>query len=179
MSTPPADDKVPHDDSATGNGPAQADAGADTHTRLRNELEQAQDRTLRVQAEMENQRRRMYREMEDERRYAVLPFAKDLLPVIDNLARAVDSAEQSHDVEGLMTGVKLVLQQLQSVLGRNHVEPIEALHQPFDPNRHEAILQQASADFPEGTVLMVTQPGYQMHDRVVRPSQVIISKPPA
>jgi molecular chaperone GrpE len=116
--------------------------------------------------------------MEDERRYAVLPLVKELLPVMDNLSRAVESAEKSHDVEGLLAGVKLVGQQFQSVLERHNVRPIEALHQPFDPNRHEAILQQPSTEFPGGTVVVVTQEGYQLHDRVVRPAQVIVSKLP-
>lgn len=142
---------------------------------LRAELDEAKDRELRLQAELENVRRRAARELHDERRYANLPLMRDLLPVLDNLDRAVDAAEKSHDGAGLLEGVKIVARQLSEVLQRHHCVPIETLHQPFDPHRHEAILQQPSAEHPPGTVLLVTQGGFQLHDRVVRPSQVIIA----
>lgn len=145
---------------------------------LRQELEGAKDRALRLQAELENYRKRVRREMDDERRYAQLPLLKELLPVIDNIGRALQAAEKKTDGAGLLAGVKLVAQQLDGVLGRHHCQRIEALHQPFDPHLHEAILQQPSPDHPAGTVLNVTQEGYQLHDRVVRPAQVIVSTTP-
>lgn len=145
---------------------------------LRQELEAARDRALRVQAELENYRKRARREMEDERRYAQLPLLRDLLPVIDNMGRALQAAEKTPDGAGLLDGVKLVAQQLDGVLARHDCTRIEALHQPFDPHLHQAILQQPSGDYPSGTVLQVTQEGYQLHDRVVRPAQVIVSAAP-
>ena len=145
---------------------------------LRQELEAAKDRALRAQAELENYRKRARREMEEERRYAQLPLLKDLLPVIDNIGRALQAAEKSPDGAGLLDGVKLVAQQLDGVLTRHHCTRIDARHQPFDPHLHEAILQQPSGDYPPGTVLNVTQEGYQLHDRVVRPAQVIVSAAP-
>lgn len=154
-------------------------AAPDDLETLRQELDAAKDRALRLQAELENYRKRVRREMDDERRYAQLPLLKELLPVIDNIGRALQSAEKSPDSSGLLEGVKLVAQQLDSVLSRHHCQRIEALHQPFDPHLHEAILQQPSADHPAGTVLNVTQEGYQLHDRVVRPAQVIVSTTPA
>ncbi|HJT34981.1 MAG TPA: nucleotide exchange factor GrpE [Pirellulales bacterium] len=153
-------------------------AAPDELETLRQELDAAKDRALRVQAELENYRKRVRREMDDERRYAQLPLLKELLPVIDNIGRALQSAEKSPDGSGLLEGVKLVAQQLDGVLSRHHCQRIEALHQPFDPHLHEAILQQPSADYPAGTVLNVTQEGYQLHDRVVRPAQVIVSTTP-
>lgn len=145
---------------------------------LRQELDAAKDRALRAQAELDNYRKRARREMEDERRYAQLPLLRDLLPVIDNIGRALQAAEKSPDGAGLLDGVKLVAQQLEGVLARHHCTRIAALHQPFDPHLHEAILQQPSGDYPSGTVLQVTQEGYQLHDRVVRPAQVIVSAAP-
>ncbi len=145
---------------------------------LRQELEAAKERALRVQAELENYRKRMRREMDDERRYAQLPLLKELLPVIDNIGRAVQAAEKSSDGAGLLDGVKLVAQQLEGVLSRHHCTRIAALHQPFDPHLHEAILQQPNGEHPPGTVLQVTQEGYQLHERVVRPAQVIVSAAP-
>jgi len=142
---------------------------------LRAELDKAADRALRLQAEMENLRNRTSREMNEARRYAALPLVRDLLPVVDNVARAIEAAENAHSAEGLLEGFKMVRQQLLDVLSQHHCAKIEAEGQPFDPNLHEAILQQPSKDHPPQTVTTVTQPGYVLHDRVVRPSQVIVS----
>jgi molecular chaperone GrpE len=143
---------------------------------LQIQLAESQDRLLRLQAELDNVRKRTSRELVDERKYASLPLARDLLPVIDNLHRAIEAAEQKHDLESLLSGVKLMEQQLKSLLTAHQCVLIEALEQPFDPNLHEAIQQMPSAEHPPGTVVLVTQPGYRLHDRVVRPSQVIVSK---
>jgi len=142
---------------------------------LRAELAAAQDRALRCQAELENYRKRAQRQIEEERRYANLPLLRDLLPVLDNVHRAIEAAGKTPEASGLLEGFRLVAQQLEGVLARYHCVPIEALHAPFDPHRHEAILQQPSQEHPANTVLLVTQTGFQMHDRVVRPSQVIVA----
>ncbi len=139
------------------------------------ELEQAREQLLRTQAELENFRKRARRELEQERRYALLPLISELLPVLDNLARAVEAAEQSDDATGLLEGVKMVSSQLQAALEKHHCRPIEAAGAPFDPNLHEAIGEEPSDEQPSGTVTRVTRVGYQLHDRVVRPSQVLIS----
>ena len=142
---------------------------------LRADLEGARDRVLRSQAELENYRKRAAREIEDHRRYANLPLIRDLLPVLDNLERSIAAAETAPDVAGFLAGVKLVAKQFEDTLVRYHCVRIPALHQPFDPNLHHAILQQPSTEFPPHTVLTVTQSGFQLHERVVRPSQVIVS----
>ena len=104
--------------------------------------------------------------------------SRDLLPVVDNIDRAIEAAEKAGEAENLLAGFRLVKQQLHTLLSRNQCEPIAAEGQVFDPNFHQAILQQPSADVPAGNVMMVTQPGYKMHDRVVRPAQVIVSSGP-
>jgi molecular chaperone GrpE len=142
---------------------------------LRAELEQAKDRALRCQAELDNYRKRAAREMDEHRRYASISLMRDLLPVMDNIQRAIEAAEKSTDGSGLLDGVKLVAQQLDNVLECHHCVKIKALGEPFDPNLHHAILQQPSEEYPPNTVIMVTQDGYLLHDRVVRPSQVIVS----
>lgn len=142
---------------------------------LRAELKSANDQTLRAQADLENFRKRLYRQMDDERKYANLPLLRDLLTVIDNLERAIGSAGGDEGNSGLVEGVKMVAQQFRNVLEQHHCRRIEAKGRPFDPNLHEAIAQQPSADHPEGTVLEETLVGYQLHDRVVRPSQVLVS----
>jgi molecular chaperone GrpE len=144
------------------------------------ELAAANDRLLRLQAEMQNLRNRTSREIADERKYAALPILRDLLPVVDNIDRALEAATKTGEAGNLLEGFRLVRQQLATVLSSHHCEPIEAAGQPFDPNFHQAILHQASPDVPSGTVTMVTQQGYKLHERVIRPTQVIVSSgPPA
>jgi molecular chaperone GrpE len=142
---------------------------------LRRQAADAQDRYMRSQAELENMRKRLRREMEDERRYAELTLLADLLPVIDNVNRAIEAAEKNADAASLVSGFKMVGQQLKRVLEKHHCEPIEAEGQPFDPAVHEAILQQPSEEHPQNTVIGVGQTGYKLHDRVVRPAQVVVS----
>jgi molecular chaperone GrpE len=154
---------------------AESLAGANP---LADELADANDRALRLQAEMQNLRARTSREIADERRYAAMPILRDLLPVLDNIDRAIEAAQKAGDAGNLLEGFRLVRQQLATVIEQHHCEPIPADSQPFDPNYHAAILQQPSADVPAGTVTMVTQIGYKLHDRVVRPAQVIVSSGP-
>jgi molecular chaperone GrpE len=143
--------------------------------KLRAELAAAKDRELRVHAELENVRKRAARELDERLRYANIGLLRDLLPVIDNIERAIEAAEKKADATALLEGFKMVDQQLADVLKQHHCTRIEALHIPFDPNVHHAVMQQPSEEHPANTVLMVTQNGYQLHDRVVRPSQVIVS----
>jgi molecular chaperone GrpE len=142
------------------------------------EIAELNDRLLRLQAEMQNLRNRTSREIADERKYAVLPVVQELLPVVDNIDRAIEAAEKAGEAENLLAGFRLVKQQLHTLLSQNHCEVIEAEGQVFDPNFHQAILQQPSADIPSGSVMHVAQTGYKLHDRVVRPAQVIVSAGP-
>ncbi len=146
---------------------------------LRKGLKEAEDRLLRGQAELENLRRRSRREIEEERRFSNQPFLTDLLPVIDNVGRAIEAASQSPDASGLLEGFQMVAQQLIETLAKHHCSRIEAEGEPFDPSLHEAISQQPSDEHDSGTVVLVALPGYQLHDRVIRPAQVIVSTGPA
>lgn len=143
---------------------------------LRVEATEAKDKVLRAQAELENYRRRAQREMQDTLRYAELPVLRDLLPVVDNIARAIQAAEKAPDGSGLLEGFRMVAQQLDGVLNAHDCKRIAAQDQPFDPNLHQAIAQQPVPGKPANTIVMVVQDGYQLHDRVVRPAQVIVSK---
>ena len=144
---------------------------------LREQLEEANDRSLRRQADLENYRKRAAREIADYHRYANLPLMRDLLPVLDNIGRAIEAAEKAHETASLLEGFKMVAGQLKDVLGRYYCAEIQALNEPFDPNLHEAISQQPSEQYAANTVLTVVQSGFRLHDRVVRPSQVIVSSP--
>jgi molecular chaperone GrpE len=130
-------------------------------------------------ADFENYRRRMHKESEQERRYAVLPLARDLLPALDNLQRALDSAKNGGDVKQLADGVQMVAKQLDEILARYSIVPIAAAGQPFDPNLHQAIQQVPAPGKPPMTVLNELERGFRMHDRVVRPSTVIVVAPEA
>jgi len=146
--------------------------------RLKAEADEFKNIALRAQAELENYRKRAGRELQEERRYANMPLMRDLLPVLDNIDRAIRAAEQNPESAGLLEGVKMVGEQLNSVLEKHHCVSIATLHEPFDPNLHQAIQQISCDEHPPNTVIDVAQSGYQLHDRVVRPSQVIVSKEP-
>ncbi len=160
-----------------------SDDSPDAECSAKELLAASKDRELRLQAEMENLRGRTSREVAQQRRYGALPLVRDLLPVLDNVERAIDAAEkdaeQNTDTGGLLEGFQLVRQQLLAILEQHHCKPIEATGEPFDPQFHEAILQRPSDDMPKDHVLMQSQVGYRMHDRVVRASQVIVSSGPS
>jgi molecular chaperone GrpE len=123
------------------------------------QLEEQRDRQLRMQAEMQNLRARTARELADERKYGSISLLRDLLPVIDNIDRAIDAAEKESEAGTLLEGFRLVRQQLAAVLSRHHCEQIDAQGKQFDPDVHEAILQQASDEYESGMVMLVVQPG--------------------
>ncbi len=167
-----------YDEALTGDDqPGGGDAIPNEIEQLRQELARAEDRALRTQAELENYRKRAARQIDEERRYANVPLIRDLLPVWDNMGRAIEAGEKTNQSAGLLEGFKLVADQLENVLQQHHCEKIDALGQPFDPNLHQAITQQPSREHPPNTVLGVTQTGFRLHDRVIRPSQVIVSGP--
>ncbi len=160
-------------------GTADFPGGSSPTEALEAELNAARQEALRACAELENYRKRVRREMDDERRYASFSLLRDLLPVVDNLTRALDAAEKSPaDAASLTAGVRMVAQELQSVLERHNCKRIVAQGQPFDTSVHAAIGQVPSLEHPAGTVVQVAVDGYQLHDRVIRPAQVLISAPP-
>ncbi|QDS98919.1 nucleotide exchange factor GrpE [Adhaeretor mobilis] len=179
---PPAEDDAPvgeADQSPDSDAIAgQIDAAVEQADAVVDEVADLKDRMLRLTAELENTRSRGARELIEERKYASLSLARDLLPVVDNVDRAIEAADKSGEATPLLEGFRLVRQQLLGVLAQHQCEPIDALGQPFDPQFHEAILQQPSEDVEANHVMMVTQCGYRMHDRVVRASQVIVSSGP-
>ncbi len=147
--------------------------------RLRETADLADKRVLLAQAEAENFRKRMRRDYEDKLKYAAMPLVADLLEVRDNLDRALQASQASDDSAALEEGVAMVAKQLDDTLAKYGVREIPAEGELFDPNFHEAISQMPSNDFAEGTVSHVATTGFQMHERVVRPSQVVVSSGPA
>ena len=127
------------------------------------------------QAEFENYQKRFQRDLATERRFAQTPLASDLLPVLDNLERAIAAANKDGAGGPLAQGVSMVQTQLLDALKRHGVTRMDAQGKQFDPNLHQAVQQQPSAEHPPQTVLQVLEPGYLLHERVLRPARVIVS----
>lgn len=173
--------------------PRSVDDALDQIDRLREqlaaksaELDQTKDRLLREHADLENFKRRMQREKGESLRYASEQLLRELLPVIDNLERAIDAATkgaadggaaQASRVDGLVTGVKMVLSQFAETLGRFGVTRVPAAGQAFDPAHHEAVAHVDTDQHPAGAVVDEHASGYRLHDRLLRPAQVTVAKP--
>ena len=149
---------------------------------LRSKLQSAEqkrdeylDLAQRTRADFENYQKRMKRDLAEERRYAQAPLASDLLSALDNLERATTAAQQAGEKGPLVQGVAMVQTQLLDILRRHGITRIESLGQPFDPNLHQAVMQQPSKDHPPMTVVQVLESGYMIHERVLRPARVAVS----
>jgi molecular chaperone GrpE len=145
-------------------------------TKERAELE---DRHLRLQAEFENFRRRGLKERQEAHNFGHQNLVKDLLPSVDNLERAIAASSEGsggEDLQALLQGIELVQREFLGVLGKHGVTKIEADRKPFDPAVHEAMSQVVDDSVPEGTVVAVLEEGYQLKNRMLRPSRVIVSK---
>jgi molecular chaperone GrpE len=149
-----------------------------TFLALQAERDQLFETLARSQAEFDNIRKRQQREAEQEARYRAMPIIRDLLPGLDNMRRSLEAANKGGKLEDLTKGVEMTLKQFEELLARYNAVPIPGAGTPFDPNLHQAISQAPSAEHPPMTVLMEVEKGYVMHDRVVRPSKVIVSVAP-
>lgn len=148
---------------------------------LEAEVAELKDQLLRAKAETENVRRRGQREREDTAKYAAANFARDLLAVADNLARALESVPQdarkeNESLEALVTGIELTQRELEAAFERHGIKRIEPLGEPFDHNFHQAMFEVEDAEKPVGTVVQLMQPGYVMVERLLRPAMVGIAK---
>src|SRR6478735_3268254 len=178
------DDPKPADPGEGGVLPVEVDAPApsDPIAELEAKLAAAEkekkdnyDRFLRSAADLENTRKRQKRELEDAKFETKNKVLKEMLPVVDNLERAIEHAGAGGEKNPILEGVQLVLRQFTAAFERLEVTPVEAMGQPFDPNLHEAISQQES-DQPPGTVVQVLQRGYKSGDRLLRPALVVVAK---
>jgi molecular chaperone GrpE len=157
---------------------ATGDEAEVTIESLQAKLAEAEKRVLMAHAEVENFRRRTRRDLQDQLRYAPLGLITDILESVDNLQRAIDSYEKDPNGDGLVEGVKMVAQQIRTTLENNGCKKIEAVGHLFDPNLHQALQMQPSNEFEANTVMLDLRPGFQLHDRVVRPAQVFVSTGP-
>ncbi len=161
----------------------QAETRDEAMERLRGEVDDANNRVLMSQADLENFRKRMRRDMEDQIRFAALPVVADILEVRDNLVRAIEAVvtagSETKAGDGLREGVQMLVKQFDNTLAKHGIKPIQSIGEVFDPNFHQAITQMPSAEHPAGSIAHEAVTGFQMHGRVVRPSQVIVSTGPA
>jgi len=143
--------------------------------KLVQEKEQQYDRLLRLQADFDNYRKRIQKEQANLIRYGAENALREILPVIDNVERAVESARKHDDSNSqLREGIELILSQFLNALEKLGVQPIEAVGQPFDPNKHDALLHVHAPDSMEGLVVEEVRKGYYLHDKVLRPAQVTV-----
>lgn len=146
--------------------------------KARQEAKAHQEQYLRTLADMENLRKRTQREKEELAKFANENILREILPVVDNLERALEHADQKENDGSLLEGVQMTLTQFGQVLNRFGVEPIEALGKPFDPAVHQAMGQMESAEQAPNTVVQQMQKGYQLNERLLRPAFVMVAKAP-
>ena len=141
------------------------------------ESKESYDRFLRVSAEFENYKKRAAREMNDFRKFANESFVKAMLPVVDNLDRAIESSSNDdHSNSSVVEGVNMTLKAILKIFEQFGVKPFQSLGKTFDPALHQAVMQEESDDHPEKTILNELEKGYMMHDRLLRPAMVVVSK---
>ena len=175
-------DDILNDVLAAADAETKGDADVqDPLTAMTAERDQLKDQLLRALADTENMRRRSEREAANVRKYGHTPFARDLVGAIDNLARVVESAPENLDqadetVKSLITGIQLSWTELQSVIEKHGIKRVEPLGEKFDYNLHQAMFEVPTNDQPSGMVLEVVQHGYVLHDRLLRPAMVGVSK---
>ena len=144
------------------------------------EIKDLKDQLLRTLAENENLRKRTAKEIEQVKKYGHISLLRDFLNVVDNMERAVKSSatesQSETGVKNLIDGIEIVLKEMKSLLDKNQIKKIEPLHEKFDYNLHQAMFEAPSSDYEEGLIIEVIQPGYVLHDRLIRPAMVGVSK---
>ena len=158
---------------------APASASGDPVAAAQAEAARNKEMWMRTAADFDNFRKRARREVDDARRGGREDLLKDLLPVFDNLERAIQSAQKATDVKAVSDGVGMILKQFESTLGRVGIAKVATTGTPFDPTVHEAIQQVETDDHPPGNVMVEVQPGYVQNERLVRPAMVIVAKSPS
>jgi len=175
QATSPNDNPAEVSPNATDDGATAVATLEEKLSAAEQQVQESHDRFLRTAAELDNFRKRKEREISDLRKYANQALLRELLGVVDNLERALTSARESGHPEALMEGVEMTMKELLKIFDQFGVKPIEALEQPFDPNHHEAVMQEPSDAFPANTVIKELQKGYLLRDRLLRPAMVVVS----
>ena len=176
---PLEEDKIPPPVSAdTAPNLPEEDTTDDPVASLQTDLDRFRDLALRTQADFENYKKRAAREKDEGIKYANRALLERLLPIIDNFQLGLSAAREESEHSPIYSGMSMVLKQLTDFLTENGVEPVDAEGKSFDPNLHEAIGHQPSAEVPEGHVIRQTRRGYRLKDRLLRPATVVVSSGP-
>lgn len=170
--------------SASNAPPAEAEGGAeqpegealDPLAAARAESERLKDMWMRTAADFDNFRKRTRREVEDARRAGAEDLLRTVLPVFDNLERAIQSSQRATEIKAVADGLSMVLKQFVDAVGRAGIQKIATIGHPFDPSVHEAIQQVETTDHPPGTVIAEVQPGYTQGERLIRAAMVVVAK---
>ncbi|MCA9243598.1 MAG: nucleotide exchange factor GrpE [Phycisphaerales bacterium] len=176
MSTEMTDQDAMRDDQEAANE-AMAEAASPIEA-AQAEIDRLRAENLRLLAEMQNMQKRVSREKEESLRYAAADFARQLLTVIDDLDKARETARDASEVAPMAKAIEIVHDNFLKALQSLHIQPIEAVGKPFDPAYHEALMQQPTDEHPPGTVIGEVSRGFKMHERVVRPTRVIVASEP-
>ena len=144
-------------------------------------LTEMHNKAVLAVAEYDNAAKRAQRELQESRKFASAGLARDLLPVVDNLRRALstvpsEAMETDEQLKSLVTGVEMIERELLTVFERHNIEVMNPQDRPFDPHLHEAMFEAPDAERPDGTIVQVLQPGYRLHDRLLRPARVAVAK---
>lgn len=166
--------EIPINTNATADAELEALRAALTEAEA--EAERSKEVALHVRADMENLRKRLERELDKSRRFALERVLSDLLPVVDSLNASLGSDQAS--LEQLREGAELILRMMNKVIVDHGLKEIDPLHQPFDPELHQAMSLQPNAELAPNTVVQVFQKGYRLHERLLRPALVVVSKAP-
>jgi len=169
------DDRTPQDTEPEGDTPRPPEAEIED---LRRQLQDRQDKLLRALAETDNVRRRAQRDREEHLKYANESLIRDVIPVLDNLDRALAAARGAAGAATVVDGVELIQRELQRVLEKNGLTRFSAVGQAFDPTRHEAIARVVSTEQPPNTVVSEIAPGYMLHGRLLRAAMVAVAAAP-
>ncbi|WP_461481895.1 nucleotide exchange factor GrpE [Porticoccus sp.] len=187
MSTEEHSPQVPEQPMPENEQAAEEQQGAEAETSPEQDMEQmladlaaAREQVLRTQAEMQNLRRRLERDVENAHKYALEKFVGELLPVVDNLERSIQAIDHSNDeFKAVGEGIELTLKSFHDVLGRFKVTAVDPKGEPFDPELHQAMSLLELKEVQPNTVVDVFQKGYTLNGRLVRPAMVVVAKPAA
>lgn len=152
------------------------ETGGESIQALKEEIQAEKDKALRAYAELENFRKRKEAEVESFKKYAQEKFILGLLPVLDSFDRACEHGKSQTQAQEIMEGFMLIQKQFHAVIEKSGVVAIEALDQQFDPHQHQAVMEEEVENVASGTVIKEMQKGYSLHQKVIRPSMVVVAK---
>jgi molecular chaperone GrpE len=178
LATPPGDEAGPGDGDGANTGEASSGDGQDGQERAEARIAGLEDDLLRLKAEFENFRKRQQKERAEILRHASAGLMERLLPALDNFKRAMDAPDDEEAMAGFRDGIAMIFKQLVAVLEHEGLQPIATCGEMFDPNLHEAVAREETAEVEANTITLELEPGYRFHDRLLKPARVRVAVAP-